>query len=339
MTWSLASTTSRSAVPLPWAIHAPEHARMTGSRAVTSPLAGRDTSMRSPRRAWIYGSRLGTTRISSPRRSSRRMVRRASGDQVTWLSSRARYSDSMSRISARRSLAMGRSSGSVAGGGGAGACRADADDGHVRRPLVALEHLFRRVREHAKIRAADLGGEGLGRYRRAAGGAAKPEGIEAFVFDDLVEHTERPGFRAAGQRLLDRIMNDVGDQVRAHVDVAREPPKRQPVHQRHDRIGDGRQGQRQGNDEAQGQPQSRLLRCVPFRFLFIIAHSDRDRATNPSRVSERRASCGKPPRRGVTYRLKANRISRFTRKTAVIPMESHASHSRFFSAREGGPGA
>ena len=116
MTRSFASTTSRSAVPLPWAIHAPEQARITGSSAVTSPLAGRDTSMRSPRRAWIYGSRFDTTRTSSPRRSLCRMVLSASGDQVTWLSSRARYSDSMSRISARRSLAMGRSSGSVAWG-------------------------------------------------------------------------------------------------------------------------------------------------------------------------------------------------------------------------------
>ena len=39
--WSFLSTTSRSADPLPCAIHVPEHASMTGSRAVISPLAGR----------------------------------------------------------------------------------------------------------------------------------------------------------------------------------------------------------------------------------------------------------------------------------------------------------
>jgi hypothetical protein len=36
----VASTTSRSAEPLPWAIQVPEQARMTGSSAVTRPLAG-----------------------------------------------------------------------------------------------------------------------------------------------------------------------------------------------------------------------------------------------------------------------------------------------------------
>lgn len=52
-TRSCRSTISLSAVPLPWAIHIPEHARMTGSIAVTRPLAGRVTLMPSSPLMWI----------------------------------------------------------------------------------------------------------------------------------------------------------------------------------------------------------------------------------------------------------------------------------------------
>jgi hypothetical protein len=44
----VASTTSRSALPLPCAIQVPEQARITGSTAVTRPLAGRLTMPRRP---------------------------------------------------------------------------------------------------------------------------------------------------------------------------------------------------------------------------------------------------------------------------------------------------
>ena len=71
--------TSRSPLPLPCAIHVPPHARITGSSAVTRPLAGtiHDRLVCSPRppnqlehaapaRAavrftWMYGSRFATT--------------------------------------------------------------------------------------------------------------------------------------------------------------------------------------------------------------------------------------------------------------------------------------
>ena len=52
-TWSLASTTSRSPLPLPCAIQVPEQARMTGSSAVTRPQAGCITFMPPcPSRSW-----------------------------------------------------------------------------------------------------------------------------------------------------------------------------------------------------------------------------------------------------------------------------------------------
>ena len=60
------STVSRSAEPLPCAIQVPEQARITGSSAVTRPLAGRCTWMPSGVRTWMYGSRLETTITSLP---------------------------------------------------------------------------------------------------------------------------------------------------------------------------------------------------------------------------------------------------------------------------------
>src|SRR5258706_2560778 len=51
--WSRGSTPCRSALPLPWAIHVPEHARSTGSIAVTSPLAGRLTIMPAGACSWM----------------------------------------------------------------------------------------------------------------------------------------------------------------------------------------------------------------------------------------------------------------------------------------------
>ena len=47
------STVSRSAEPLPCAIQVPEHARITGSSAVTRPLAGRCTWMPAGVRMWM----------------------------------------------------------------------------------------------------------------------------------------------------------------------------------------------------------------------------------------------------------------------------------------------
>ena len=55
------STTSRSASPLAWATQTPPHARMMGSIAVTTPLAGVSGTIVRPRRTWLTGSRFETT--------------------------------------------------------------------------------------------------------------------------------------------------------------------------------------------------------------------------------------------------------------------------------------
>ena len=49
---SAASTVSRSALPLPWAIQVPPQARITGSIADTRPLAGIWTVM--PPSVWLW---------------------------------------------------------------------------------------------------------------------------------------------------------------------------------------------------------------------------------------------------------------------------------------------
>jgi hypothetical protein len=55
LTRSSLSTTSLSALPLPCAIQVPEQARITGSTAVTRPLAGRlmMMSLSSAARSWM----------------------------------------------------------------------------------------------------------------------------------------------------------------------------------------------------------------------------------------------------------------------------------------------
>jgi hypothetical protein len=82
-TRSRLSTVSRSALPLPCATQTPEHARITGSSAVTRPLAGCWTcSWPSGRRVWMYGSRLATTTTFSPPSSALRTVLRRWGVQA-----------------------------------------------------------------------------------------------------------------------------------------------------------------------------------------------------------------------------------------------------------------
>jgi hypothetical protein len=92
---SRSSTTSRSASPLPWATHSPPQARITGSMAVTTPLAGVCTVTWRPCHAWLNGSRFETT-ISdrSPKRLRMNCLSRSSVQTVS-LSRRSRASSSM----------------------------------------------------------------------------------------------------------------------------------------------------------------------------------------------------------------------------------------------------
>ena len=77
---SLRSTVSRSAEPLPCAIQVPEHARITGSIAVTRPLAGCCSRMPSAVRTWMYGSRFDdddhvvAVKLAAERRAQRLLV-------------------------------------------------------------------------------------------------------------------------------------------------------------------------------------------------------------------------------------------------------------------------
>ena len=109
-TRSCRSTTSRSALPLPCAIQVPEQARITGSTAVTSPLAGRLTMIA----VWAAarGCRARGWRPRSPgRRCScvRSSARRRSGFHSASGPCARRNSSSRSRRRARSSAASGAS--------------------------------------------------------------------------------------------------------------------------------------------------------------------------------------------------------------------------------------
>ncbi len=101
----------RSALPLPCATQVPEQARMTGSTAVTRPLAGRLTTKPPSMSSWMYGSRFDTTMIWSPLSCVRSSVRSRSAVHSVSGPCERRYSSSKSRSRARKSAANGASSG------------------------------------------------------------------------------------------------------------------------------------------------------------------------------------------------------------------------------------
>ena len=110
---SCRSTMSRSAEPLPCAIQVPEQARITGSSAVTRPLAGRCTSDAVAAVAYVdVGLAVGddddvvAVQLAAQHGAQGLLRPRCAG-----CSSRGRYWRSSSRISARTSRAIGRSSG------------------------------------------------------------------------------------------------------------------------------------------------------------------------------------------------------------------------------------
>jgi hypothetical protein len=53
--------------------------------------------------------------------------------------------------------------------------------------------------------------------------------------------------------ILQRFLQGIGDQFGADVEVPHEPAQRQLIDQRHDGIGDRRQRQNEGKNEAQGK--------------------------------------------------------------------------------------
>ena len=96
-------------------------------------------------------------------------------------------------------------------------------------------------------------GEGLGRDLRPVRRAAKTERIETFVLDDLVEERSVLAFDPLlNESWIESWMALAIRFERMSMSCTNHRSVR-PVHQRHDRVRDGRQGQRQGNDESQRQ--------------------------------------------------------------------------------------
>ena len=84
-------------------------------------------------------------------------------------------------------------------------------------------------------------------------GRAQPDGHQPLVLDGAVEQRLQLAAARVGQGVGDRVGQRVVDQRAAHVQVAREPAQRQPVHQRQRQVGRGREDQDQRHQEAQLQ--------------------------------------------------------------------------------------
>ncbi|MDZ4865311.1 MAG: hypothetical protein SGJ01_17970 [Gemmatimonadota bacterium] len=82
---------------------------------------------------------------------------------------------------------------------------------------------------------------------------AVAEGVDAFILDDPGKILEYPGVVAGPDEVLHRLLDGVGDQVGANVQVANEPAHRQPVDQGQYAVGDRGESQDQRNDESQRQ--------------------------------------------------------------------------------------
>ena len=116
-TRSCASTTSRSALPLPCAIQVPEQARITGSTAVTSPLAGRLTTM--PPSAALVDVGLAVRDdddLVAAQLGAQQRAQALGGSTRPAGPGERRYSSSRSRRRARSSAASGASSGAGSSG-------------------------------------------------------------------------------------------------------------------------------------------------------------------------------------------------------------------------------
>jgi hypothetical protein len=104
---------------------------------------------------------------------------------------------------------------------------------------------------------ADRGRKHRRGNRRAVRLGAESNREQPLVLQDLVEIRERPGTRSAQHLLLHGLVHRIGNELRAHVEIANEPAQCELIDQRHDRVRDGGQHHEQRNDEAKRKAHGR----------------------------------------------------------------------------------
>jgi len=103
--------------------------------------------------------------------------------------------------------------------------------------------------EALQVGAGDVLGQVVGRNCFGGRRGAEADGEEALVLGDAPEVFQQARPVAALHQVLHPILNGVRDERGADVQVAHEPPQRQLVDERDDRVAEGGEREEQWNHE------------------------------------------------------------------------------------------
>ena len=147
-----------------------------------------------------------------------------------------------------------------------GALGLDAVDRHVDRAALEIDQAA--LADHglgAVFSAADRGGKRRRLVDHPAAQVAETDREQPLVGDDPVEKPQDLGARTLAHEILKRLLDRVGDERGADVQVAHEPLERESVDERYDRVRDGCECDGEGKDEAKRQSHASSCRfsCSP----------------------------------------------------------------------------
>src|SRR5216683_2618707 len=169
----------------------------------------------------------------------------------------------------------------------------------------------------AVLGAADRGGK-RGRFvDHLAARVAEADREQPLVGDDPVEKAQDLGARTLAHEILERLLDRVGDEGGAHVQVANEPLERESVDEWYDRVRDGCERNGEGKDEAKRQSHASSCRvsCSPpcgkrgirdnvTRTAAAPQDGMRRRDGQPREIQADYAGCVDSPRRTPHYRTR-----------------------------------
>ena len=120
----------------------------------------------------------------------------------------------------------------------------------MQGPLGALQQVIARALPAFQIVNSGFPAAASGWPAPLRRRSAVADGVQPLVLGDAVEEFHDLDLLAGRKLFLQRLLDGVGDQRRAHVEIAHEPAQSQLIDQRRDDVGDAGQNQHQGQDEA-----------------------------------------------------------------------------------------
>ena len=118
----------------------------------------------------------------------------------------------------------------------------ERSEGHQQRTVTTLQQMVRSTGELLELGATNLGRQGRRGDRLALVGWAEAHGKQALVLRDAGEDLHHSGGVPAPNQVLDGLLDRVGDQRGPAVQVPHEPLQREPIDERHHRVGENPEG-------------------------------------------------------------------------------------------------